>query len=116
MHFIALVWPTKNLITGPVMIRSIPRSWHPRTGSTAFLLLPSATTELMIINPSRNIIHKPNPEHARHPHAGLVETLWGLLAFPNPFLSVFPRLEFHKISNIPTPTPGTILDEKSKLP
>src|SRR6266436_4924629 len=39
-----------SLINRPVTVRTIPRFWHPRTGFTAFLLLLSATTELVIIN------------------------------------------------------------------
>ena len=38
-----------SLINRPVTFRTIRRSWHPRTGCTALLLLP-ATTELWIIN------------------------------------------------------------------
>jgi hypothetical protein len=34
----------------PVTFRTIPRFWHPRTGVTAFLLLLSTTTELVVLN------------------------------------------------------------------
>ena len=39
-----------SLINRPVTIRTIPRFRHPRTGFTAFLLLLSTTTELVVIN------------------------------------------------------------------
>src|SRR6516225_9609127 len=38
-----------SLTNRPVTFRTIRRSWHPRTGCTALLLLP-ATAELLIIN------------------------------------------------------------------
>src|SRR5580704_5187734 len=39
-----------SLINRPVTFRTIPRFWHPRTGITAFLLLLSTTTELVVLN------------------------------------------------------------------
>jgi hypothetical protein len=38
------------LINRPVTVRTIRRFRHPRTGFTAFLLLLSATTELVVPN------------------------------------------------------------------
>src|SRR6266849_11137096 len=40
--------------------------WHPRTGFTAFLLLLSATTELVIINLIPQHDPQPDPEFASH--------------------------------------------------
>jgi hypothetical protein len=40
-----------------VTFRTIPRFWHPRTGVTAFLLLLSTTTELVVFNLRRMTIN-----------------------------------------------------------
>ena len=42
--------PQGSLINRPVTFRTILRFWSPRTGITAFLLLLSATTELVVLN------------------------------------------------------------------
>jgi hypothetical protein len=39
-----------SLINRPLTFRTIRRFWHPRTGLPAFLLLLSATTELLVLN------------------------------------------------------------------
>ena len=64
-----------SLINRPVTFRTIGRFWHPHTGITAFLLLLSATTELGILNLTRNRIH------SRIPNLRATATL----AFPRPF-------------------------------
>src|SRR6266849_4739327 len=48
--------------------------WHPRTGFTAFLLLLSATTELVIINLIPQHDPQPDPEFASHRHSRLPQT------------------------------------------
>ena len=53
-----------NLINRPVTVRTIRRFWHSRTGITAFLLLLSTTTELVVINlvPQHDPQPDPSPE------------------------------------------------------
>jgi len=48
--------------------------WHPHTGFTAFLLLLSATTELVIINLIPQHDPQPDPEFASHRHSRLPQT------------------------------------------
>ena len=63
-----------SLINRPVTFRTIPRFWHPRTGFTAFLLLLSTTTELVVLNLISQHDPQPDPELASHGHTGLPET------------------------------------------
>jgi len=50
--------------------RTLARFWHPRTGTTPFLLLPSTTTELVVLNLIPQHDPQPDPELASHGHAG----------------------------------------------
>jgi hypothetical protein len=63
-----------SLVNRPVTFRTIPRFWHPRTGVTAFLLLLSTTTELVIINFIPQHDPQPDPEFASHRHTRLPQT------------------------------------------
>ncbi len=63
-----------SLINRPVTVRTIRRFWHPRTGFTAFLLLLSTTTELVVPNLIPQHDPQPDPELASHGHARLPET------------------------------------------
>jgi len=71
-----------SLINRPVTIRTIPRFWHPRTGCTALLLLPT-TTELFIINLVPQHDPQSDPELARHRDT----------RFPQPFLNQLATIE-----------------------
>ena len=51
-----------GLINQTVTLRTITPSRHPRTGTTAFLLHLSTTTELVIINPISQHDPQPNPQ------------------------------------------------------
>src|SRR6266436_7306975 len=55
-----------SLINRPVTVRTIPRFWHPRTGFTAFLLLLSTTTELVVLNLIPQHDPQSDPELASH--------------------------------------------------
>src|SRR6266436_838757 len=48
--------------------------WHPRTGFTAFLLLLSATTELVVVNLIPQHDPQPDSEFASHGHSRLPQT------------------------------------------
>jgi hypothetical protein len=63
-----------SLINRPVTRRTLRRFWHPRTGSTAFLLLLSATTELVVLNLIPQHDPQPDPQLASHGHARLPQT------------------------------------------
>ena len=63
-----------SLINRPVTVRTIARFWHPRTGITAFLLLLSTTTELVVLDLIPQHDPQPDPEFACHGHARLPET------------------------------------------
>src|SRR6202521_2346173 len=62
-----------SLINRPVTRRTIARFWHPRTGITAFLLLLSTTTELVVLDLIPQHDPQPDPEFASHRHARLPE-------------------------------------------
>src|SRR4029077_5848875 len=64
-----------SLINRPVTVRTIRRFWHPRTGITAFLLLLSTTTELVVLILIPQHDPQPDPELARHPHTRLPQAL-----------------------------------------
>src|SRR5258707_12281843 len=64
-----------SLINRPVTVRTIRRFWHPRTGFTAFLLLLSTTTELVVLNLIPQHDPQPDPELASHRHTCLPQTL-----------------------------------------
>src|SRR5580704_8511080 len=64
-----------SLINRPVTFRTIPRFWHPRTGITAFLLLLSTTTELVVLNLVPQHDPQPDPQLARHRNARFPQTL-----------------------------------------
>jgi len=49
-----------------VTFRTIPRFWHPRTGVTAFLLLLSTTTELVVLN----LIPQHDPQPVKEASSG----------------------------------------------
>jgi hypothetical protein len=63
-----------SLINRPVTFRTIPRFWHPRTGFTAFLLLLSTTTELVVLDLIPQHDPQPDPKFASHGHARLPQT------------------------------------------
>jgi len=63
-----------SLINRPVTFRTIARFWHPRTGITAFLLLLSTMTELVVLNLIPQHDPQSDPEFASHGHAGLPKT------------------------------------------
>ena len=60
-----------SLINRPVTFRTIRRFWHPRTGFTAFLLLLSTTTELVVLNLIAQHNPQPDPELASYRHTRL---------------------------------------------
>ena len=64
-----------SLINRPVTFRTIRRFWHPRTGITAFLLLLSTTTELVVLNLIPQHDPQPDPEFASHRHTRLPQAL-----------------------------------------
>src|SRR5258707_2290724 len=64
-----------SLINRPVTFRTIPRFWHSRTGITAFLLLLSTTTELVVLNLIPQHDPQPDPQLACHGHARFPQTL-----------------------------------------
>src|ERR1700686_3397609 len=64
-----------SLINRPVTVRTIPRFWHPRTGFTAFLLLLSTTTELVVLNLIPQHDPQSDPELASHGHTRLSQPL-----------------------------------------
>src|SRR5260370_14557515 len=64
-----------SLINRPVTFRTIPRFWHSRTGITAFLLLLSTTTELVVLNLIPQHDPQPDPQRACHRHARFPQTL-----------------------------------------
>ena len=64
-----------SLINRPVTFRTIPRFWHPRTGITAFLLLLSTTTELVVLNLIPQHDPQSDSELASHGHTRLPQTL-----------------------------------------
>jgi hypothetical protein len=57
-----------------VTVRTIPRFWHPRTGITAFPLLLSTTTELVIVNLIPQHDPQPDLQFASHRRARLPQT------------------------------------------
>jgi hypothetical protein len=69
-----------SLINRPVTFRTIARFWHPRTGFTAFLLLLSTTTELVVLNLIAQHDPQSDPELASHGHARFPQTLLHQLA------------------------------------
>src|SRR6202166_2047032 len=64
-----------SLINRPVTFRTIRRFWHPRTGITAFLLLLSTTTELVVLNLIPQHDPQSDSELASHRHTRLPQTL-----------------------------------------
>ncbi len=64
----------RSLITRSVTFRTIPRFWHLRTRTTAFLLLLSTTTELVVLNLIPQHDPQPDPELASYGHARLPQT------------------------------------------
>src|SRR5260221_12831123 len=63
-----------SLINRPVTFRTIPRFWHPRTGITAFLLLLSTTTELVVLDLIPQHDPQSDPEFASHGHTRFPQT------------------------------------------
>src|SRR5260370_26693062 len=64
-----------SLINRPVTFRTLPRFWPSRTGITAFLLLLSTTTELVVLNLIPQHDPQPDPQLACHGHARFPQTL-----------------------------------------
>jgi hypothetical protein len=64
-----------SLINRPVTFRTIRRFWHPRTGTTAFLLLLSTTTELVVLDLISQHDPQPDPQFTSYGHAGLPQAL-----------------------------------------
>ena len=64
-----------SLINRPVTFRTIRRFWHPRTGTTAFLLLLSTTTELVVLDLISQHDPQPDPQFASHRHTLLPQPL-----------------------------------------
>src|SRR5258707_8401902 len=87
-----------SLINRPVTFRTIPRFWHSRTGITAFLLLLSTTTALVVLNLIPQHDPQPDPQLACPGHA----------RFPQTLLHQFPAVEFLQLP-IPTCGRGSLL-------
>src|SRR5580658_2548632 len=64
-----------RLINQTVIFHTITRSRHPRTGSTAFLLHLSTTTEFLIIDLVPQHDPQPNPEFPCCSDSGFSQTL-----------------------------------------
>src|ERR1700684_1636475 len=64
-----------RLINRPMTFRTIRRFWHPHTGITAFLLLLSTTTELVVLNLIPQHDPQSDSELASHGHTRLPQTL-----------------------------------------
>ena len=64
-----------SLINRSVIVRTIARLWHPRTGSTVFLAHLSATTEFVVINLIPQHDPQADPEFASDGHSGLPQPL-----------------------------------------
>ena len=63
-----------RLINQTVTLRTITRFRHSRTGTTAFLLHLSTTTELLVINLIPQYDPQPNPEFSRGGNSGFPQT------------------------------------------
>src|SRR5258707_14884831 len=84
-----------SLINRPVTFRTIPRFWHSRTGITAFLLLLSTTTELVVLNLIPQHDPQPDPQLACHGHA----------RFPRPLRNNFARQKAGQLRALPAGVP-----------
>src|ERR1700681_682814 len=64
-----------SLINRAVSFRTIARFWHPHAGITAFLLLLSTTTELVVLNLIPQHDPQSDSELASHGYTRLPQTL-----------------------------------------